>query len=429
MVYRTEIKIKPADLTDLTVTTDLSSWNLEQFTIEDNALIGDISATSETVNVAISSTGFITQTIALSDIPPTIYLIPANEVETLSDGTNNYPIADKTARLMLEDKADISDIPTNYVTTDTAQTITELKTIDSSQITDGYALVVKMSGDGTQTTAGNTFNSYLAFNDINNVKLGEMNIHNDSAKNNLGFAINNPSTGNWGGTLAVAWNKAQAKAYAYCPAPFEDTNNSIQIDTVGARNTKLQSYALDNAVVKTTGDQNVAGVKSFSSSPVFNMQGYTASNGSSNTNQYKKIFSCIRTETNNGIIIPFIFCASNQTITSGTYNGKISFRIGGTPGSASVSYSGIVLNGNPDFISNGNIVFYLMYKNNYPETDQVTFEVWVYVKNTYQGVNVIPLRMGSGSTTLDFSDVTWGNNLQETTALPTGYSTINQIIL
>lgn len=132
MVYRTEIKIKPADLTDLTVTTDLSSWNLERFTIDDNALIGGISATDHTTNITISSTGYITKTILFSDIPPTIYLIPANEVEKLSDGTNSYPIADKMARLMLEDKADINDIPTNnnqltngagYITT-TTKTVT-----------------------------------------------------------------------------------------------------------------------------------------------------------------------------------------------------------------------------------------------------------------------------------------------------------------
>lgn len=124
MVYRTEIKIKPADLTDLTVTTDLSSWNLERFTIDDNALIGGISATDHTTNITISSTGYITKTILFSDIPPTIYLIPANEVEKLSDGTNSYPIADKMARLMLEDKATTAHVKAQGYITTTTKTVT-----------------------------------------------------------------------------------------------------------------------------------------------------------------------------------------------------------------------------------------------------------------------------------------------------------------
>jgi len=177
-------------------------------------------------------------------------------VANLSDGTNTYEIEDSQAR------ADIQEIQSNYVTTDTAQTITGLKTIDSSQITDGYALVVKMSGDGTQTTAGNNFNSYFAFNDTNNIRLGEMNLHNDSVKNNLGFAINNPNTGSWGGTLAVAWNKTEEKAYAYCPHPFEDTTSSTQIDTVGARNTKLNSLLSNYVTIDT--NQDITSIKTFS---------------------------------------------------------------------------------------------------------------------------------------------------------------------
>lgn len=51
---------------------------------------------------------------------------------------------------------------------------------------------------------------------------------------------------------------------AKAPTPTEDTTTSTQIDTVGARNTKLANYALDNSVVKLTGNQTIAGIKTFS---------------------------------------------------------------------------------------------------------------------------------------------------------------------
>ena len=41
----------------------------------------------------------------------------------------------------------------------------------------------------------------------------------------------------------AVYQKADGTAYATCPTPTEDTTSSIQVDTVGARNTKLQDYA------------------------------------------------------------------------------------------------------------------------------------------------------------------------------------------
>lgn len=57
--------------------------------------------------------------------------------------------------------------------------------------------------------------------------------------------------------------------YATAPTPTEDTTASTQIDTVGARNTKLQSFALDNAVVHKSGNENIAGIKTFGNISVF----------------------------------------------------------------------------------------------------------------------------------------------------------------
>ena len=45
--------------------------------------------------------------------------------------------------------------------------------------------------------------------------------------------------------------------------PTEDTTSSVQADTVGARNTKLASYALDSSVVHKTGNETITGEKTF----------------------------------------------------------------------------------------------------------------------------------------------------------------------
>lgn len=45
--------------------------------------------------------------------------------------------------------------------------------------------------------------------------------------------------------------------------PTEDTTSSVQADTVGARNTKLASYALDSNVVHKTGNETITGEKTF----------------------------------------------------------------------------------------------------------------------------------------------------------------------
>lgn len=190
----------------------------------------------------------------------------------------------------------------------------------------------------------------------------------------------------------------------------------------------VDAATIPSNMVTTDTDQNITGVKTYINPPIFSIQTYTAYNTGNTDTPYKKIASCVMTGANQTTAIPFIFCVSHASASSGTYNGKILFRTGATAGTISSSNSGVILNGNPDFISNGNIVFYLMYKNNYPNSNKVTFEVWVYVKNTYQGVCIMPLRIGAGATgTQNISLVTWGNDGYA--SLPDGYSTINQTIL
>lgn len=63
--------------------------------------------------------------------------------------------------------------------------------------------------------------------------------------------------------------------YTFAPTPTEDTTNSTQIDTVGARNTKLANY------VALTGNQTIGGTKTFSStiSGSINGNAATVTNG------------------------------------------------------------------------------------------------------------------------------------------------------
>ena len=149
MAYTKEINIKPTTLSDLTVTTDFQTYTLSDFSVVDGWLNGEVKYSVGTSTTTIASTGYVTQSVQASNIPSNIYLYPEDEVEVLSDGVNNYPVADKTARMVLQDKADKSEIPTatsdlandsgfitgsdiaNMVTTDTAQSISGAKSFTS----------------------------------------------------------------------------------------------------------------------------------------------------------------------------------------------------------------------------------------------------------------------------------------------------------
>lgn len=76
------------------------------------------------------------------------------------------------------------------------------------------------------------------------------------------------------GTIAIYY-PSSGNPYATAPTPTEDTTSSTQIDTVGARNTKLAGY------VDTSTDQTIAGNKTFT--------GYIKGENISNTNHAMKL--------------------------------------------------------------------------------------------------------------------------------------------
>lgn len=161
---------------------------------------------------------------------------------------------------------------------------------------------------------------------------------------------------------------------------------------------------------------------------------YSANNAGSTSdtylNPYKKLCDCVVTGTNTSRVIPFLYSKTqNADHNSGSYLGRISIKTYSTAGEINVVASGVVLTDTPDYINNGDIIFYLLYKNNTPSSGYVTVEVWVYVKSTYTGISVIPLKIGTGGTSYSTSSVTWYNNTIKAAELPSGYEVINQNIV
>lgn len=280
----------------------------------------------------------------------------------------------------------------NTVTTNTAQTITSSKTFTAEQ---------KFKSSSNTTTNGLSIAPYTA---------GGADIGLRDTSNNwlcrLYF--------NYNGTLQLTGTSVTSTT------PTQDTTSSTQIDTVGARNTKLANYVTTNTA------QTISESKTFSKEIFATLASYSATNAASNANPYKKIGECILTGTYQTVNVPFIYSRTNHSASSDAYLGKIVLRTGGTEGTLDQSNTGVIISEVPDFIDTGDLGLYVVYKSNTPETNKVTCQIWVYVKNTYQGVNIMPLRQGTGSSSYSTTNITWGNNLVEASELPSDYTAIIQ---
>lgn len=159
---------------------------------------------------------------------------------------------------------DAATIPSNMVTTDTTQTITGLKTFTENNIIKNTYPFVEISNStltkGTNPTttqyAGILFEDKDA-NGQTSTRLGDLVLSVDSSGN----VTNAFKAWNYNGSGSAAIRviyPTNGTPYATAPAPTEDTTSSTQIDTVGARNTKLQNYALSSslATVATSGSYN-----------------------------------------------------------------------------------------------------------------------------------------------------------------------------
>lgn len=160
------------------------------------------------------------------------------------------------------------------------------------------------------------------------------------------------------------------------------------------------------------------------------MNTYIARNDNDNSAPYKKIAECQLEGIYQTISIPFIYAKTNAVEDNDTaYMGKISCRVEETAGTLNTNRSSINLNIIPDYVQDGHIQFFLLYKNNTPESTCVTCEIWIYVQSTWSGITVMPLRVGRGGDNYSIDKVTWGSPLTTAAALPTGYSTINQTLV
>lgn len=239
-----------------------------------------------------------------------VTMTPSNSVSVLSNGTNSYAIKDAQAR------SDIASLQTSKVPntrtvngkalssdiTLTASDVGALSSISSSDVTTalGYTPLQssdisnmvttdtgqnitgkKVLGGKDKTMLANTnitkgtnpastqYINFGLFGDVTSSytdRLGCMETSVDTSGNVTTYlrTYKNIASSSTEAHITVNY-PASGSPYATAPTPTEDTNNSVQIDTVGARNTKLADYALDSDVVKLTGDQTVAGIKTFAS--------------------------------------------------------------------------------------------------------------------------------------------------------------------
>ena len=195
-----------------------------------------------------------------------------------------------------------------------------------------------------------------------------------------------------------------------------------QIGTNKSNISTLQSTkADDSAVVKLTGNQNITGTKTFNAEIKGTLITYQCHNGETG-GFYRKMGEVVLTGPYRSVVVPFYYYKDSTNCTETGYTGKISLRVDGTAGVVGATNTGVVLGEYPDWINDGRAAFYILYKNNTPETNKATLEVWTYVKNAWDGFKIIPLSYhGYGQ-----SGWTWYNNPNGVTELPSGYTVINQ---
>lgn len=257
--------------------------------------------------------------------------------------------------------------------------------------------------------------------------------------------VNNPNLSNAWYDIRVNVNDA-GQGYINCAGSSTVTNlsHTYATSSTGAQYIPTMGW-VNNAstatnVVHRNSTETISGNKTFSGSNTFSgansftgdntftkqiygtLASYSATNGSSNANPYKKIGECVITGAYQTVIVPFVL---TRTATSNDCPvfGRITMRTEATAGEANSTSSKFTFGEVSDYLNGfSDYQFYVCYQNHYPESNQVTFQIWVYVKNTYNGVNIMPLRQGTGGANYTTSLVTWGNNLVEDSALPAGYT-------
>ena len=232
------------------------------------------------------------------------------------------------------------------------------------------------------------------------------------------------------GMTAQTTNNGTSRTYSH-DTVFVDTNGRLNSnapassanDTTVATTkwVKDQGYAANSGVVHTSNNESISGSKTFNNEIKGTLVAYQSHN-SDTGGLYRKQAEIILTGAYQSAIVPFFYYKDAVNTSEVGYQGKISLRVDATAGTLGTGSSGVVLCEYPNWISNGNVLFYVLYKNNTPESNQVTCEIWSYVKNAWDGYKIIPLSYHGYSQ----SGWTWYNNPTGVTSLPTDYSQINQ---
>lgn len=163
------------------------------------------------------------------------------------------------------DDSDVSAIQANYVTTNTNQTITSEKTVSGTQFKVSNANQYKLLTYDTRIDRGvapqawTVMFPYLLIDGNGKRLSGLYCTYDTSMKNTISLiaykGTSTDSTDYSIASLEVGYDSS-TRAYAKAPTPFEDTTSSTQIDTVGARNTKLGSMFQVVSALPETPDAN-----------------------------------------------------------------------------------------------------------------------------------------------------------------------------
>lgn len=287
------VQITPATLTELTIVIETSTFieirTLADCTITETKITFSLETPKyDNCTVKLFSTGYRPETIQPSGVSNTVRLTPTVDYTNTSDGTNIYYVKDDYSRQfentlfeLVQTKADSGLIPTK--TSDLTNDSGFITGITSSDVTTALGYTPANDSDTVHKTGNEDINGIKTFTQNNIIKntypfieisnsnltkgtnptelnyagllfedkdadgqtatrLGDLVLSVDSSGNVTNAFKAWSYNGNGSAAIKVIY-PTTGTPYATSPTPSEDTTSSIQIDTVGARNTKLSNYA------------------------------------------------------------------------------------------------------------------------------------------------------------------------------------------
>jgi len=180
------------------------------------------------------------------------------KITGLGNGTTNNDAINKSQLDSVQTtlNSSITNLSNNAVKITGNQSIAGTKTFTG----DIFTANILPKGLITLGTSANTLGRQLQFRDTADKRIARVQpMAKDTTNNKIGLYVNNANN-------SVEYGlEIHSDGYATAPTPAT-SDNSTKIATTAY--VKAQNYALDNAVVKLSGNQTVAGTKTFSSSPI-----------------------------------------------------------------------------------------------------------------------------------------------------------------